>query len=266
MNMKYAILSLLLLIALVSAQSNTGLQPYPGTEQELEAKATPSPIPPIFWWIIGGTLGLGFAAVMFLVFIAIILFVIKILFFNKRVPEYEILKKERIGRCKSWNGSNLGIVRLFGDKKNIQGTVVGYCSGFAAEGEFDYITYHTGLPGYLFLLKMIKGPRFQLNIPIIDISIPRDFIIQLTNEEHSAPGPEIWLYGSGVVFVQSGYEAINTTTIDIATRMKMEQSELVARSHGEMASLLPRLAEEYWDAKPEAQKGKPPSSRVNSGK
>jgi hypothetical protein len=203
---------------------------------------------------------------MFLVFIAVVLFVIKILFFNKRVPEFEIAKKERIGRCKSWNGSNLNIVRLFGDKKNIQGTIIGYCSGFAAEAEFDYITYHTGLPGYLFILKMIKGPRFQLNIPIINISIPRDFIIQLKNEEHSAPGPEIWLYGSGLVPVQSGYEALNTSTVDIPERMKMEQSELVSRAHGETASLIPRLAEEYWDAKPEAQKGKPPSSRVNSGK
>ena len=265
MKMQYIMLSLLLIIALVSAQTPSGLQPYPG-QQQLEPKPTNPIIPPIFWWIIGGILGLGFAAVMFLIFIAVVLFVIKILFFNKRVPEYEILKKERIGRCKSWNGSNLNIVRLFGDKKNIQGTTVGYCSGFAAEGEFDYISYHTGLPGYLFILKMLKGPRFQLNIPIINISIPRDFIIQLTTEEHSSPGPEIWLYGSGLVNAQSGYEALNTTTVDIATRMKMEQSELVSRAHGETASLIPRLAEEYWDAKPEAQKGKPPSSRVNSGK
>jgi len=266
MKMQYIILSLLLIISLVFSQSPSGIKPYPGQTQELVPTPTNPIIPPIFWWILAGILFLGFSAVGFLIFIAIILFIIKILFFNKRVPEFEIAKKERISRCKSWNGSNLNIVRLFGDKKNVQGTIIGYCSGIAAEGEFDYITYHTGLPGYLFPLKMLKGPRFQLHIPIIDICIPRDFVIQLKNEEHSAPGPEIWLYGSGLVPVQSGYEGLNTTTVDIATRIKMEQSELVARAHGETASFVARLSEEYWDAKPEAQKGKPPSSRVNSGK
>jgi len=266
MNLKYVLLCLLLSTNLLFAQE--GIKPYPGAQQqEMEEKVVPpNPFVVAIIQVIGVIIILGVALVMILIFFAVMLFIIKILFFSKKIPEFEILKKERIARCKSWNGSNLGIVRLFGEKKNIQGSIIGYCSGFCAEGEFDYITYHMGLPSYLLVLKLLKGPRFQIHIPIIDITIPRDFIIQLSPDEHSQPGTEIWLYGSGLVNAQSGYEALNTTKINIDERMKLERADLIARAHGETASYVQQLSEIYWESKPESQRGKPPSYKVSSGK
>jgi hypothetical protein len=271
MKIKNILLTMLLFVSLVYSQTaaQTGIKPYPGAEPELEAKATAPLIPPIISQliIVVGIVVIG--ALMITVFIIVMLFIVKMIFGDKKLPEAEIIMKERVASCKSWNGTQLGYLELSGDGDKVPQSTIGHMTGFKAEGAFDYMTYHTGAPPYMFLFKMLsrQGSRFQLHIPIIDITIPPDHIVQIEQKLHSALGRRTTIYASGLQQAQSHYEMPNNSTIKISERMGMERDEMIARMHGATASLLPELSENLWESGKEYHKKKgAESSRAPAGK
>lgn len=264
MNWKTMCITLFLLA--VTAFAQQAIQPYPGGNGETEAVPTAPLLPPIVSQgilIIGGIIiFLGFFAGL----VIVLLIVLRMVFPPKQLPSTEESKKNRIAECKSWNGTNLNFVGLAGDTRTPPSTI-GYCSGFKSEGKFDYITYHTGLPGYLFPIKKLKGESFQLHIPFIDITIPPDHIIQIEPELHGAPGRMMLIFASGLVPVHSGYEAPNTSNFKIRRRMEMERAETIAKEHGRTASLLPELAEKLWESdKQHFKKREAEPSRSSGGR
>jgi len=248
MKLNAIIAILLVMLCAVFAQAD-GIKPYPGTVQTVE-KVNPPLIPPIVTQAVVAIIGVIIFLVMFTIFIIFVLFILKLIFGNKPIPAAEMIRREKIADAKGWNGSDLNLVETEGSG-SVQGNIQGYCSGFKAEGEWDYITYHSGLPGYLFILKMLKGPRFQVHIPILDIMIPADHIIQLKPTDHTPPGRRLKIFASGIMNAHSGYEMPNTTSVPISVRMEHEREDVVARTHGDTASLLPKLGELYWEAKEE---------------
>jgi hypothetical protein len=265
MKLNYLAGVMLFLLVIAQAQ-DTGLRPFPGANSTTDVKATGPMIPPMVSQILVAGAAIVIGLIMITIFLVVIALVLKWLFGSKKPIEAEVIRKNRIADCKGWNGSELSVVELAGDG-TVQPSIHGWCTGFKAEGEWDYITYHTGLPGYMFLFKMLKGPRFQLFIPIVDIMIPPDHIIQLHPKEHTPPGRRILVYASGIRAAHSGYEMANTSLVTISERMKHERDDVIARMHGETASLLPKLAEDYWEAKQEHFKKKgAESSKASAGK
>lgn len=244
--------SLLLIIALSFAQTTVppgGIKPYPGDTQLVNQTVTSPPlIPPILSQvaiiIIGAFIVLG----MFAVFILIVLLMIKLIFPAKPLQEWEKLRKERIAMAKGWNGSNMDIVSLSGNREeDIPTSILGWCTGFKAEHTFDYVTYHTGLPAFLFMLKKLKGPKFQLYIPILDIMIPEDHIIQVESNKRGSLGKNLVIYASGVSMEVQGYEVPNSSAIPLSKRMKMERADIIARTHAKTASHIPEISEKLWE-------------------
>jgi len=241
---------LCLMSTLIFAQTQP-IKTYPGATTQETTKAPL--IPPIITQIVIALIGVLIFLVMVSIFIIVVLLLIRHFFGNKVVPEAEKLKKERISKAKSWSGSNLDFIALLGDDKKVPSSIIGYCSGFAAEANFDYITYHTGLPSYMLLFRLLKGPKFQLHIPIIDLTIPSDHIIQVEPDLHTAPGRTIFIFASGLMN-STDYEIPNTTTISISKRMKFERADIISRTHSETASMLPQLGEKFWESTKEHYK------------
>jgi len=247
MKIETILVTLLLISMLSYSQATTAIKPYPDQETEQKVITQPPLIPPIVWTGIMVIVGIFVVLGMFGGFILVILLLIKFMFPPKPIPEFEKLKQERISSAKHWNGSSLDTVRLIGDS-NVPPSTIGYCTGFKAEQTFDYITYHHGTPAFLFILRMLKGPKFQLHIPILNITIPEDHIIQLEPSKHSVPGREVLIYASGVSQAQSKYEVPNTSDIAIHKRMEMERAEIIARTHGKTASHVAEISEKMWES------------------
>jgi hypothetical protein len=254
MNYKYLIISILFLSILSYSQATEAIKPYPGTTgptKDVQVVKEPW-IPPAIMniIIILGAIAAGF--VLFALFILVVLIMIKMIFPPKPIREHEKMFKERIFLAKRWNGTNLDKLHLIGDPMTgVPPSTVGYCTGYKAESKFDYVTYHHGAPGILFLFKLFKGPKFQLHIPILDITIPEDRIIEIEPSKHGIPGRDFFIFASGLTPSHSGYEMPNTTDIPIHKRMEHERAELIARAHGRTASLIPEAAEKLWESSKE---------------
>jgi len=243
--------------------------PYPGQDPNVETEpvATQPLIPPLISQAILIIGGLFIVLVFGMIFVLGVLIMIKFIFGSPKIELAEQIRRKKIGESKGWNGTNLGVVELAGDNKSVPPSTIGYCTGFKAESDFDYITYHTGLPGYLFLLRMIKGPAFQIHIPILDINIPSDSIIQIEPELHSTPGRTLLIHASGIEPSHSGYEKTNNSKITIASRMRQERDEVIAQTHGKTASLIPEIAEHIWEgSKEHFKKRSAESSKTPSGR
>lgn len=264
MNGKLVILLLMTLLLSTFAQGD--IKPYPGDAGTQPAPSQPL-IPPLVSQailIVGGIIVFcGFFLALFFV----LLIVLRLIFPPKKLPDSEVVRRNRISDCKGWGGTNLYLVQLAGDSKSVPTSILGFCSGFKAEGKFNYITYHTGMPSYFFVLKRLKGSNFQLHIPFIDITIPPDHIIQIEPDLHSVPGKTIVIYSSGIMLGNSDYEIPNTSSVLMHERMEIERNELIARAHGVTASHTRELAETFWESKPEHfKKRDAESNRVPAGK
>jgi len=252
MKYKMFVLSLLLIVAISYSQAQVKpgeLKPFPGSVTTVNQTITQPPIiPPILTQIVVIIIGVFIVIGMFAAFILVVLLMIKFIFPPKPIQEWERTRKERIAMAKGWNGTNLEVVSLLGNKdEDVPPSVLGWCTGFKAEVAFDYITYHTGLPGYLFLLKKIKGPKFQLYIPILDITIPEDHVIQVEPKKRGAIGRNLVIYASGVISGTEGYDEPNSSSVPISSRMKLERAEIIARVHSKTASHIPEISEKLWE-------------------
>jgi hypothetical protein len=271
MNYKMFVLSLLLMLAVPFSQSVAPgeIKPYPGSVPMVNQTITQPPlIPPMITTGIVIIIGIFVVLGMFAAFILIVLLMIKFIFPAKPLQEWEKLRKERVAMAKGWNGSTLDVVSLSGNRdEDIPPTVLGYCTGFKAEKAFDYVTYHTGLPGYLFLLRYLKGQKFQLYIPILDIMIPDDHIIQVEPTKRGALGKNLVIYATGVSVEVQGYESPNSTTVPVSSRMKAERSDIISRTHAKTASHIPEISEKLWEGgKEHFKKRDSEPSRAPAGK
>lgn len=191
--------------------------------------------------------------VFVLLFIVIILgaivfiaFFIARMFIKVRTPPLdEQIYKERVKLSKQWNGTELYRVMLSGDEK-IPSHAVGYCNGFLPEKEFDYIHVHSGLPGWFWFIKKIKGENAQLEIPLLNISIPEGRLIQVEPHLHSAPGRTIMLYGSGL-YRAGKYWALNTSNIPRSKRIDSETADILDRCVGSWLGRFQQYSETLWE-------------------